>query len=171
MGLCFLFGILIFNNLILFPYRTPAVLWIWDSEKSVGFNWWFVNLNGLVRFELLSDRKMKIFRYSTCISSGGSVEFTCVDCKYLLEIPWSRPCHSSGGKSPASRSGCPGSSPGLWWTEWHCGRFSLTTSIYLVNPHSTDCSTLIIINRGWYSRPVSGRRTKWTQSHPTPRNL
>jgi hypothetical protein len=26
------------------------------------------------------------------------------------------------------------------------------------------------IVRGWYYRPVSGRRIKWTQSHPTPRN-
>jgi hypothetical protein len=24
---------------------------------------------------------------------------------------------------------------------------------------------------GWYNGPISGRRTKWTQSHPTPRNL
>jgi hypothetical protein len=24
--------------------------------------------------------------------------------------------------------------------------------------------------RGWYNRPVSDRRTKWTQSHPAPRN-
>jgi hypothetical protein len=22
---------------------------------------------------------------------------------------------------------------------------------------------------GWYNRPISGRHTKWTQSHPTPR--
>jgi hypothetical protein len=36
------------------------------------------------------------------------------------------------------------------------------------NPHSTDYSTLIIW--GWYNRPNSGRRTKWTQSHTTPRN-
>jgi hypothetical protein len=27
------------------------------------------------------------------------------------------------------------------------------------------------IIRSWYNRPISGRRTKWTQSHPTPRNL
>jgi hypothetical protein len=26
------------------------------------------------------------------------------------------------------------------------------------------------IIRSWYNRSVSGRRTKWTQSHPTPRN-
>jgi hypothetical protein len=31
-------------------------------------------------------------------------------------------------------------------------------------PHSAS------IIRGWYNRPVSGRRTKWTQSHPTPRH-
>jgi hypothetical protein len=32
-----------------------------------------------------------------------------------------------------------------------------------IAPHS------LFIIRGWYNRPVSGRRTKWTQSHPTPR--
>jgi hypothetical protein len=26
------------------------------------------------------------------------------------------------------------------------------------------------IVRGYYIRPISGRRTKWTQSHLTPRN-
>jgi hypothetical protein len=32
----------------------------------------------------------------------------------------------------------------LWWTKWHWGRFSPTTTIFSAN-HSTDCSTLIII--------------------------
>jgi hypothetical protein len=32
-------------------------------------------------------------------------------------------------------------------------------------PHSS------IIIRGWCSRPNGGRRTKWGQSHPTPRKL
>jgi hypothetical protein len=27
------------------------------------------------------------------------------------------------------------------------------------------------INRGWYNRPISGRRTKWTGSRPTPRTI
>jgi hypothetical protein len=27
------------------------------------------------------------------------------------------------------------------------------------------------LSSGWYDRRISGRRTKWTQSHPTPRNL
>jgi hypothetical protein len=39
------------------------------------------------------------------------------------------------------------------------------TSVSPANYHSSNCSILII--RGWYSRPNSGRRTKWTRSHPT----
>jgi hypothetical protein len=38
----------------------------------------------------------------------------------------------------------------------------------LIPPTALHSSSSII--RGWYNRPVSGRRTKWTQSHPTPRN-
>jgi hypothetical protein len=54
---------------------------------------------------------------------------------------------------------------------WICGgqsgtgaRFSpLPIFIPPAAPHSS-------IIRDWYNRPISGRRTKWTQSHPTPRN-
>jgi hypothetical protein len=44
----------------------------------------------------------------------------------------------------------------LWWTKWHWGRFSPSTSVSPANPHSTDCSTviIIIIIRGWYNRPT-----------------
>jgi hypothetical protein len=35
---------------------------------------------------------------------------------------------------------------------------------------SPNASLLSYIIRDWYNRPVSGRRTKWTESHPTPRN-
>jgi hypothetical protein len=50
-------------------------------------------------------------------------------------------------------AGFPCSSPGkvmwdLWWTKWHWGRFSQSTSVSLVNSHSTDCSTLIIYHPG-----------------------
>jgi hypothetical protein len=34
-------------------------------------------------------------------------------------------------------------------------------------PTASHSSSIV---RGWYNRPVSGRRTKWTQSHPTSRN-
>jgi hypothetical protein len=44
-------------------------------------------------------------------------------------------------------------------------RFPLLILIPSTAPHSSS------IFRGWYNRPISGRSTKWTQSHPTPRNL
>jgi hypothetical protein len=43
-------------------------------------------------------------------------------------------------------------------------RFPLPNFIPPTAPHSSS------IIRGWYDRPVSGRRTKWTQSRPTQRN-
>jgi hypothetical protein len=43
-------------------------------------------------------------------------------------------------------------------------RFPLSIFIPPTVPQSSS------IIRGWYNRPVSGQRTKWTQSHPTPRN-
>jgi hypothetical protein len=43
-------------------------------------------------------------------------------------------------------------------------RFPLPILIPPTAPHSSS------IIRGWYNRPNSGRCTKWTQSHPTPRN-
>jgi hypothetical protein len=43
-------------------------------------------------------------------------------------------------------------------------QFLLLFRIPPTAPHSSS------IIRGWYNRPNSGWRTKWTQSHPTPRN-
>jgi hypothetical protein len=43
--------------------------------------------------------------------------------------------------------------------------FPLPVLIPPTAPHSTS------IIRGWYNRPISDRRTKWTQSHPTSKNL
>jgi hypothetical protein len=39
----------------------------------------------------------------------------------------------------------------------------------ILNPPTAPHSSSFII-RGWYNKPISGRRTKWTESHPTPRN-
>jgi hypothetical protein len=60
------------------------------------------------------------------------------------------PCRSSGIQSSVSQRGGPRSSTGqvvwdLWWTKWHWGRFSPSTSVSPANLHSTDCSTFIII--------------------------
>jgi hypothetical protein len=38
----------------------------------------------------------------------------------------------------------------------------------LISPTAPRSSSVI---QGCYNRPISGRRTKWTQFHPTPRNL
>jgi hypothetical protein len=63
----------------------------------------------------------------------------------------------------------------LWWTKWRWGRFSLSTSVscassqFLIPPTASRSPSTII--RGWYNRPNSGWRAKWTQSHCTPRNL
>jgi hypothetical protein len=43
-------------------------------------------------------------------------------------------------------------------------RFPLPILFPLTAPHSSS------IVWGWYSRPISGGHTKWTQSHSTPRN-
>jgi hypothetical protein len=43
-------------------------------------------------------------------------------------------------------------------------RFPLPILIPPTTPHSS--STM----RGWYNRPVSGRSTTWTHSHPSPGN-
>jgi hypothetical protein len=45
-------------------------------------------------------------------------------------------------------------------------RFPLSVLIPPTTPQSSSSSSIL----DWYSRPVSGRRTKWTQSHPAPRN-
>jgi hypothetical protein len=39
--------------------------------------------------------------------------------------------------------------------------------LILIPPAAPRSSSII---RSWYNRPNSGRRTKWTQSHPTSRN-
>jgi hypothetical protein len=60
-----------------------------------------------------------------------------------------------------------GSNPDLvkwdfWWTKWCWSRFSPSTSVSPANLHSTKFSIIIII-RGRYNRPFSGRRAEWTQ--------
>jgi hypothetical protein len=45
-------------------------------------------------------------------------------------------------------------------------RFPLPILIPSTAPHSSSSN-----NRDWYNGTISGRRTKWTQYQPTPRNL
>jgi hypothetical protein len=57
----------------------------------------------------------------------------------------------------------------LWWTKWNWGRFSPSTSVSADNSHSAAPQSSSCIIQGWYNWPNSGRRTKWTQSHPLPK--
>jgi hypothetical protein len=91
------------------------------------------------------------------------------DCAFEMKFTtliWrGEPCHSSGGWLLASNHGGPGLSLGkvmwdLWWTEWQCGRSSLSTS---VSVYSSS------ITQGWYNRSNRGQHAKWTQYCPTPR--
>jgi hypothetical protein len=50
----------------------------------------------------------------------------------------------------------------LWWTEWHWGRFSPSTSVSPASHHSTNFS-IIIITRGWHSRHIGVCSAEWTQ--------
>jgi hypothetical protein len=80
------------------------------------------------------------------VNSGCTLET--VSSNFLL-----RPCHCSGGYSPTSHRGDPGSSTNqvmwdLWSTKWHWGRFSPSTSVSPANSHSTYCSTFIFYHPG-----------------------
>jgi hypothetical protein len=55
-----------------------------------------------------------------------------------------------------------GGQNGTWIDIFRVFRFPLPIFIPPTAPHSSS------ITRGWYNSPDSGRRAKWTQSHPTP---
>jgi hypothetical protein len=78
-------------------------------------------------------------------------------------------------KSTSHRGG-PGSSPSLVMRI--CGGQSSAGAGFLrvlrfplpifIPPNAAQSPSSIIW--GWYNRPISDRRTKWTQAHTTPRN-
>jgi hypothetical protein len=67
-------------------------------------------------------------------------------------------------RSPVRSCGICGGQSGTGASFLRVLRFPLPILIPLTAPVSSS------IIWSWYNRPVSGRRTKWTQSHPTPRN-
>jgi hypothetical protein len=59
-----------------------------------------------------------------------------------------KPCGICGGQN------------GTWVGSLRVLRFPLPIFVLPTAPHSSS-----FINRGWYNRPISGRRTKCTQTH------
>jgi hypothetical protein len=77
------------------------------------------NLFCVYEFTLLCQRDVRHIDFTEC-----EVQVMFFEQKQFQ----SRPCHGSGGRSPASHSGGPASIPvqsmwGLWWTKWHWDRF------------------------------------------------
>jgi hypothetical protein len=65
--------------------------------------------------------------------------------RFLVTVIRKAVSYSSGGLSPASRVRTQVRSCGiLWWTKWHWGRFSPSTSVSPADSRSTDCSTFIM---------------------------
>jgi hypothetical protein len=54
---------------------------------------------------------------------------------------------------------------GLWWTKWHWGTISPSTSVSPASYHSINFS--IIITRGWHNSPIGGRSAERTQLDST----
>jgi hypothetical protein len=56
----------------------------------------------------------------------------------------------------------------LWWTKWHWGRFSPSTSVSPANSHSPNAPQHhhISSGAGTVGQTVAAVPTKWTQSHP-----
>jgi hypothetical protein len=55
----------------------------------------------------------------------------------------------------------------LWWTKWHWGKFTPSTSVFLTNHYSTKFS-ILIITRGKYNMRIAGLRAEWTQLDSNP---
>jgi hypothetical protein len=78
---------------------------------------------------------------SHCITKVFSVRYELKLYTSFRSETLRRSCQGSGGQSPASQRGYPGSIPGqslqnLWWTKWHwdrffSGYFSLSLSVSL----------------------------------------
>jgi hypothetical protein len=102
-----------------------------------------------VGFKMVTILLGHVSRSSNCIS--GPCRFPTTAARVRTQV---RTCGICGGRS--------GTGAGFLRVLW----FPLTILIPPPAPHS-----LSSIIRGWFNRPISGRHTKWTQSHPKPKKL
>jgi hypothetical protein len=94
-------------------------------------------------------------------------------------IHW--PCHGSGGQSPASHRGGPGSIPGqsmwdLWWTKWHWDRFFSMYFGFFLSISFHRCyitrkygKRLIIFITGLHKKPQGCGATVASAAGPSPK--
>jgi hypothetical protein len=124
-----------------------------NTSQSNLYNYWCMNVN--------SRNKVTVF--NLCHSE---IE----DINPSVLWGWHRGCAVAQAVSlwlptAAARVCVQAACGGLWWTKWHCSRFSPSTSVSPAN-HSTNLS-IIIITRGWHNRPISSRSAEWTQTPPS----
>jgi hypothetical protein len=149
-------------------------LWVlqWKAISKLGS----LTNRSLIGFEGLPPAFMPVscLAYSSSLkmeaicSSETSVDFQRTTRRYILQDSTLQRLWLVTGFPPqrprfASRQ----SMWGLWWTKWHWGNFSLSTSVSHANHHSTNFS-IMIISRGWHNRPIGGRSAEWTQLDSTP---
>jgi hypothetical protein len=132
-------------------FADTSLFKLYTKEKNQCFNFWEAQKNANFQIRTISYNKVR------------------PNTEIYMTI-------SSGGKSKGSLCGGPCSILGqviwdLWWTTSSGAgllRVLLLPLPLLILPTAPHSSSSII--RRWYDRPNSGRRTKWTQSHPNPRN-
>lgn len=139
--------------------RTSSILgstylWAVKSVTYAGWRQWGVQQWGRYRLRTRSQLPPSCdvpeWRPGLCDHThlNANSQFTLC----LREQMWvmkGRTCHSSGGKSYACQCGDQGSILGqiMWdlrWPKWHWAIFSPSTSDFLANTHSTNCSQFIL---------------------------
>jgi hypothetical protein len=124
------------------------------------------------RYDKLSIINYIIVVYKCCWSSpaqsfSGQSPVTVSDGRAIAQAVSRRlPIAAAKVRVPIRSCGIYGEQSGIGAVFLRGLRFPL---LILIPPTAPDSSSSVI--QGWYSRSNSDRRTKWTQSHATPRNL
>jgi len=124
-----------FNIQQLYVLPTQCICFVWISEQTAIIS--LYSINWLV-FITETERVYCAVRTQPSYTKQ-------------ITLCLKRLCHGSGRQSPASHSGCPGSTPcqsmwNLWCTKWHWDRFFSESFGFLSQYHSTKSSTLIFIS-------------------------
>jgi hypothetical protein len=146
------------GNIIYTANNRVAVFWkrkgIWDSENS------FTHRHTVPRLEIYSKTAHKFTYWQQCLHDP-SLWVTLL----LVGRAIALASHRGGQVRAQVRScGIYGGKSGIGEGFLRILRFLLPILLPSTAPYSSS------IIRGWYNRPVSGRHSKWTQSHSALRN-